>query len=151
MVDQGTEFKGAVTDLMKDHGVHIQHGEPKNHRAQAFVGRANRTLTERLYSRQYAQKFLMFKVNETWKRRLREVVQALNSEPRRILANEAPMDVLDEDKVSLKERTYKRLVGIDEKMLLPQVIVRYLYQPGEGEGDERRRATDPIWSLEVLK
>ena len=28
-------------------------------------------------------------------------------------------------------------------------MVRYLYQPGKGEGDERRRATDPIWSLQV--
>ena len=93
----------------------------------------------------------MLKGNETWKRRLREVVQALNSEPRRILANEAPENVLDDDKVTLKETKYKRPVGIDEERLHPQVMVRYLYQPGEGEGDERRRATDPIWSLEVLK
>ena len=27
--------------------------------------------------------------------------------------------------------------------------MRYLYAPGEGEGGERRRATDPIWSLEI--
>ena len=77
------------------------------------------------------------------------MVQALNSEPRRILANEAPMDVLDEDKVNFKESTYKRPVGIDEERLPPGVMVRYLY-PGEGEGDERRRATDPIWSLKVF-
>ena len=148
MVDQGTEFKGAVTHLMKDHGVHIQRGDPKNNRAQAFVERANRTLAKRLYSHQYAQ--LMLKGNETWKRRLREVIQALNSEPRRILANETPMDVLEQDKVTLKETTYKRPVGIDEERLPPQIMVRYLYQPGEGEGDERRRATDPIWSLIVF-
>ena len=27
--------------------------------------------------------------------------------------------------------------------------MRYLYSPGEGEGGKRRRATDPIWSLEI--
>ena len=33
--------------------------------------------------------------------------------------------------------------------LPPGVLVQYLYAPGEGEGGERRRATDPIWSLEI--
>ena len=146
MVDQGTEFKGAVTRLMEDHDVHIQRGDSKNHRAQAFVERANITLAERLYSHQYAQ--LRLKGNETWKRRLREVIQAINSKPRRILANKTPMDVVDDDKVNIRETTYKRPVGLDEERLPPQV--RYLYQPGEGEGDERRRATDPIWSIEVF-
>ena len=36
--------------------------------------------------------------------------------------------------------------------LLPRGIkVRYLYQPGELEGGERRRATDPIWSLDLYE
>lgn len=30
-------------------------------------------------------------------------------------------------------------------------MVRYLYYPGEVEGDQRRRATDPIWSLDVYR
>ena len=38
---------------------------------------------------------------------------------------------------------------MDEKRLPPGVLVRYLYAPGEGEGGEKRRATDPIWSLEI--
>ena len=50
MVDQGTEFKGAVTELMKDHGVHILRSDPKYHRVQAFVERANRTLAEIIQS-----------------------------------------------------------------------------------------------------
>jgi hypothetical protein len=29
--------------------------------------------------------------------------------------------------------------------------VRYLYQPGELEGGERRRSTDPIWSLDIYR
>ena len=39
-----------------------------------------------------------------------------------------------------------------KETLLPlNVGVRYLYQPGELEGGERRRATDPIWSLNVYR
>ena len=42
-----------------------------------------------------------------------------------------------------------RPVGFDEKVLPSGVAVRYLYAPGEIESDERRRATDPIWSVDV--
>ena len=37
---------------------------------------------------------------------------------------------------------------MEEQKLPSTVGVRYLYQPGELEGG-RRRATDPVWSLEV--
>ena len=148
MVDQDSEFEATVSQLMIDHNVHIQRGEPKNHRAQAFVERANRTLAERIYSHQYAQ--LLFKGDETWKRRLREVIQAINNEPRRIFANKTPIDVVGEDKVKIKTNvSYKRPVGVLEERLPPGVLVRYLYAPGENEGGDRRRATDPIWSIEV--
>ena len=39
-------------------------------------------------------------------------------------------------------------MGANEKKLPSNVVVRYLYQPGELEGGSRR-ATDPIWSLKV--
>ena len=38
-----------------------------------------------------------------------------------------------------------------ERLLPPGVKVRYLYQPGELEGGERRRATDHIWSLNTYE
>ena len=38
-----------------------------------------------------------------------------------------------------------------ESLLPPGIKVRYLYQPGELEGGERRRATDPIWSLDLYE
>ena len=44
---------------------------------------------------------------------------------------------------------YLRPVEKNEKKLPSGASVRYLYQPGELEGD-RRRATDPIWSLKVF-
>ena len=33
--------------------------------------------------------------------------------------------------------------------LPPGVRVRYLFAPGEHEGGDRHRATDPIWSMEI--
>ena len=148
-VDEGSEFKGEVIDLMKEHGVRIQRGEPGNHRAQAFAERANRTIADRLYSHQYAQEMLTDKTSRIWKRRLREVVAAINREPRRILAGEKPSDAVDEDEVNVGQVKYRRSVGVDEVRLPPGVMVRYLFFPGEDEGGNRRRATDPIWSIEV--
>ena len=40
---------------------------------------------------------------------------------------------------------------IYQNLLPPGVKVRYLYQPGELEGGEQRRATDPIWSLDFYE
>ena len=91
----------------------------------------------------------MLKGVGTWKRRLQEVIQAINSESRRILANETPTEAVDDAKVNVKDTTYKRLVGLDEERLPPRIKVSYLYNPGQHEG-ERRRATDPIWSTKVF-
>src|SRR5437868_14981370 len=46
----------------------------------------------------------------------------------------------------------KRAIGKDEKIKLQKgTAVRYLLKAGELEGDHRRRATDPYWSLRVFK
>ena len=47
-------------------------------------------------------------------------------------------------------KKYKRVVGLDEDRLPIEVKVRYLLSPGELEGGEKRRATDPIWSIKVF-
>ena len=51
--------------------------------------------------------------------------------------------------VEIDPLNYKRPVGLKEKRLPSGVQVRYLLSPGEDEGGERRRATDPIWSITV--
>ena len=51
--------------------------------------------------------------------------------------------------VDIDPPKYKRVVGLDEVRLPLGVRVRYLLAPGELEGGERRRATDPIWSIQV--
>ena len=148
MVDPGREFMGSVSKLMEKHGVSIQRGQAGNHRSQAFVERANKTLSERLFSFQYAQEMVREKRSREWVKRLPLVLKAMNSEPTRLIGKD-PSSAIGLEKVGVKGEGYKRPVGLDEVRLPPGVLIRYLYAPGEGEGGERRRATDPIWSLGV--
>ena len=148
VVDSGREFMGSVTKLMEKHGVRIQRGQAGNHRSQAFAERANKTLSERLFSHQYAQEMVRDGRSREWVKRLSQVLKAMNSEPTRLIGKD-PSSALGLDMVDVKGESYKRPVGLGEDRLPPGVYVRYLYAPGEGEGGERRRATDPIWSLEV--
>ena len=72
----------------------------------------------------------------------------MNSEPTRLTGKE-PNSAIGLEKVLIKGGSYKRPVGLDETRPPPGVLVRFLYAPGEGEGGDRRRATDPIWSLGI--
>ena len=152
VVDPGREFMSSVTRLMEQHGVKIQRGQAGNHRSQAFVERANKTLSERLFSHQYAQEMTGGDGGDgrsrEWVKRLPQVLKAMNSEPTRLIGKN-PSSAIGMDVVNVKGESYKRPVGMEEVRLPPGVLVRYLYAPGEGEGGERRRATDPIWSLGV--
>ena len=148
MVDPGKEFMGYVTKLMSSHNVKIQRSEAGNHRAQAFVERANRTLGERLFSHQYAQEMVSEGRSRVWVKRLPAVMKALNSQVIRITGKE-PDKSLGLKEVEIDPVNYKRPVGLKEKRLPSGVQVRYLLSPGEDEGGERRRATDPIWSITV--
>ena len=153
MVDPGKEFMGSVTTLMKSKRVIIQRGEAGNHKSQAFAENANKIIAEKLFSHQYAQEILMnpedpqFR-SRVWVKRLPDILKSLNSEPMRITGKE-PVDAIEKDEVNITSRKYKRAVGFNEVRLPPEVEVRYLLAPGEDEGGERRRATDPIWSLDV--
>jgi len=151
-VDPGREFMGAVNNLMGVNNVKIRRGEKGLHRAQGIVERFNRTLAERLFGHQYAQEFLLEARNGggrsvEWVTRLPEVVKALNNEPTRLI------DMKPSEAVKLNEVTIKPSAPVrkTENKLPSNVNVRYLYQPGELEGGERRRATDPIWSTGVYQ
>ena len=161
IIDPGKEFMGHVTNLMRRHNVIIQRNEAGNHRAQAFVERANRTLSERLFSFQYGKE-MRSDDNERsreWVERLPAVLKSMNNEVTRLSGKE-PQEVLKSKQISInapkelcsesKIPKYNRPVGFDEVRLSPFSKVRYLFAPGEYEGGEKRRATDPVWSLEIF-
>ena len=158
-VDPGREFMGEVNKLMKSKNVKIRRGEKALHRSQAIVERFNRTLAEKLFGHQYAQEYLAASSKSSnarsreWVARLPDVINSLNKESTR-LTGKAPLEAikLPEVKHLSSSKSTKSRPKTKVESLLPRGIkVRYLYQPGELEGGERRRATDPIWSLDFYE
>ncbi|KAK3705272.1 hypothetical protein QZH41_000073 [Actinostola sp. cb2023] len=159
-VDPGREFMGAVGPLLAKHGVSVRRGRVDIHRDQAIVERFNRTLSERLFGHQYAQEMLLQSQGDSqrsveWVNRLPAVVAALNGEVTRLIVSEKlknPEDAIKAESVTHKPPSVVSgcLVGLKEQRLPSDVGVRYLYAPGELEGG-RKRATDPVWSLQVYR
>ena len=161
-VDPGREFMGEVNKLMKSKNVKIRRGEKALHRSQAIVERFNRTLAEKLFGHQYAQEYLSAAASSKssnarsssrsreWVARLPDVINSLNKESTR-LTGKAPLEAIKLPEVKHLSSSKSRPKTKVESLLPRGVKVRYLYQPGELEGGERRRATDPIWSLDLYE
>ena len=154
IVDDGKEFYGDTTKLMKKHDKMIQHGDPSQHRSQGIVERFYRTLADRLFSYQYHKELEdPSKSNREWVSRLQNVVGALNDEKTRLIGMK-PVDAIKQTLV--KQEFSQPVKDYEEKLLNVGTKVRYLYEPGELEGyqykgERRKRSTDPIWSLDVYE
>lgn len=149
-VDGGREFMGDVTKLMTRHNVSVSRAEPGQHRKQALVERFNRTLAEKLFTPQYAQEILKEARQEKdvrsreWVNNLKVVIDELNNTKTRLIKM-TPNEAIKKDNVESVTVIDKNEQIIN---LAPNEKVRYLLEPGELENDTRRRATDPIWSLD---
>lgn len=139
-VDPGKEFQGVVSSLMKQHNVAIRRGHTAIHRDQAIVERFNRTLAERLFGYQYAREFIQDGRSREWVTRLPSVIAALNNEITRT-TNMKPVSAITKKYIPIQRH------DISAQPVLGNVTVRYLYEPGELEGGEKKRATDPVWSV----
>ena len=144
-VDDGNEFKGAVNQLLLKHRVSIKRGIPGVHRSQALVENFNKLLSERLFSFQYHREIMDNSRNTEWVRRLPSVLHAMN--------NEETMGLKPVNAIKLKTvNSRHRYTGEKKNKLIPfGAKLRYLYAPGEAEGDTRIRATDPIWSTDIYE
>ena len=88
-----------------------------------------------------------------WVPRLQNVVGALNNEKTRLIGIK-PVDVLKEALV--KQGFSQPVKEYEEKLLDVGAKVRYLYEPGELEGQiykgqRVKRSTDPILSVDVYR
>ena len=94
IVDDGKEFYGDMTKLMKKHDVMIQRGDPSQHRSQRIVEWFNQTLANRLFSYQYHKELEdPSKSNREWVSRLQNVVSALNNKKTRLIGMK-PVDAI---------------------------------------------------------
>ena len=146
-VDNGTEFKADVLKLMKTHDVKVVSATTKyHHNFTAFVERFNKTLAERLFKAQDAQELQNpTKDSRIWVKYLQKAVTRLNSEKTQMLGM-TPAKAVRLTSVELQVAPYP-----EEKVLPVDGLYRYLYQPGELEGGDRRRATDKIWSRNTFR
>ena len=152
-VDSGTEFMGEFAELMRNNNTKLKAVPPRNHGSQGIVERFNRTLAERLFTVQYQKELKEFYTtggeNREWVEDLPTIIKELNKTQTRLIGM-SPVEAISRTSVqalSSKPQTSEQRI---EKPIATGATVRYLYRPGElYEGQERRRATDPIWSLTV--
>ena len=146
-VDNGTEFKADVLKLMKEHDVKVISATTKyHHNFTAFVERFNKTLGERLFKAQDIQELQNpTKDSKIWVKYLKKAVSKLNNEKTRMIGM-TPAKAVKLDSVELKFKPYP-----EEKLLPEDGLYRYLYQPGELEGGQQRRATDMIYSWNTFR
>ena len=147
-VDPGQEFMGAVSQVLAKHGFcstwscWYPSGSGHCRTLQSDASIWCTSLPRRCGSQRAR--------GPQWVKRLPAVVAALNGEVTR-LTDKKPRDAIRAGRVAQKPSLpADRPVWLQEQKLPSGVGVRYLYQPGELEG-ECRGATGPVWSLEVYR
>ena len=144
--DNGSEFKGEVTKMLEKRGVKIRRATTKyKHTHTAFVEALNKSLAENLFKVQDAQELNdPEKISSTWVRHLYRLVDKLNDTETKMIGMK-PKDAIKLKEVSIKE-DYP-----PEDTLPEDGLYRYLLQPGEEHDDQRKRATDRIWSKNAYR
>ena len=141
--DNGSEIKGDVTKMLEKNEVKIRQVTTKyNHTLTAFVEALNKTLAEMLFKVQDAQELNdPEKVSSRWVKHLYGLVDELNDTETEMIGMK-PKNAIKLDEVPLVAReSYP-----PEELLPEDGLYRYLLQRGEEHDDQRRRATDRIWS-----
>ena len=147
-IDNGSEFKADVTKLYEKQGVKIRRATTKyKHTHTAFPGTMNKELAEFSFKLQDAQELNdPEKVFGTWIKYLYKIIKKMNNTVTAMIGMK-PKDAIKLDRVKqVKSEEYPK-----EDTLPLDGLYRYLYQPGEQHGDQRRRATDLNWSKETYR
>ena len=144
--DNGSEFKAEVTKMLEKHGVKIRRATTKyKHKHTAFVEALNKVLAENLFKVQDAQELNdPEKISSTWVKHLYRLVDELNGTETKMIGMK-PKDAIKLEDVPIKENYPP------EDTLPEDGLYRYLLQPGEEHDDQRKRATDWIWSKNTYR
>ena len=131
--DNGPEFKNEVTKLLEKLNVDIRRETMKyKHTHTAFVKAFNKELTKLLFKPMDAQELQdPEKVFTIWAKNLNKIVNKMNN-TKSSMTGMKPKDAIKPDTVPL-DKTYS-----EETVLPEDGLYRYLYQPGEQHGDQKR-------------
>ena len=145
--DNGSEFKSKVTKLLEKHSVEIRRAITKyKHTHTAFVEAFNKKLAKLLFTPMDAQELQDLKKYQRFGSIIfKKTVNQMNNTESSMIGMK-PKDAIKLDTVPL-DKTYP-----DEKTVLPEDgFYRYLYQSGKQHEDQKRRATDLIWSKNAYR
>ena len=105
----------------------------------------NKKLSKLLFKQVDAQELQdTEKVSTIWVKNLQKVVNKMNNTVSSMIGMK-PKDAIKLDTVSLDKKYPK------ETALAKDRLYRYLYQPGEIHGDQKRRAANLIWSKNTYR
>jgi hypothetical protein len=154
MTDGNASFRGAFSRGMQQYNVPIRVVDLYSFESLAFIKAFKKRIAELIYKVQYAieRRLTEGERSRLWKKILKKYIDFLNNS-KTCLIGMSPAHAMTLKEVESKpSKKAKRTIGKDEKIKLQKdMAVRYLLKPGELEGDHRRRATDPYWSLRVYR
>ena len=144
--DNGPEFKNKVTKLLEKRNVDVRRATTKyKHTHTAFVEAFNKELAKFLFKPMDAQELQdPEKVTTIWVKNLNKIVNKMNNTVSSMI-DMKPKDAVKLDTVPLN-KTHP-----EETVVTEDVLCRYLYQPAEQHGAQKRRATDSIWSKNTYR
>ena len=135
-----------MTKLFEKHSVKIRRATTKyKHTHTPFVEDFSKELEKLLFKPMDAQELQNpKKVSKIWVKNLDPSVKRLNNTVSSMIGMK-PKDAIKLDTVPLDKK-------YPEETVLPKDgLYRYLYQPGKQHGDQKRRATDLIWSKNTYR
>ena len=136
--DNGSEFKSEVTKLLEKHNVDIRRATTKyKHTHTALVENFNKELAKLSFKPMDTQELQdPEKVSTIWVKNLHQIVNKMNNAVTSMIGMK-PKDTIKLDTVPL-DRTYPA-----ETVLPEYGLYRYLYQPGEQHGDQKKTSKRP--------
>src|SRR5947207_5016199 len=139
---------------MQQYNVTIRVVDLYSFESLAFIKAFKKTIAKLTYKVQYAieGRLTYGERSRIFKRILKKYIDYLNNSKTRLIGMSPAHAMTLEEVESKPSKKPKRAIGKDEEIKLQKgTAVRYLLKSGELEGDHRRRATDPYWSLRVYR
>ena len=135
-----------MTKLLEKNNVDIRRVTTKyKHTQTSFLESSNKVLEDLLFKPMDAQELQNSKkVSKIWVKNLDPAVKRLNNTVSSMIVMK-PKDSVKLDTVPL-DKTYP-----EETVSPEDGLYRCLYQPGEQHGDQKRRATDLVWSKNTYR